>query len=214
MNFIDKPLVGQGARPASGPATEKNDASRVPKLGATIRRLRLAKGLTLRELADRSGVSVGMLSQLERDRANPSLRVLSQVRDGLGASISALFEEEDAGSGNPGFVSRAGHRPFLDLGYLQKELLAIGSPGGMQLMVLHLPPGADSGEHPLQAPIEKAGMVLEGSLVLRVGDSEVAMGPGDSFLFDGALPHGFRNPHDRPARVLWIMGAPRMDRHL
>lgn len=198
----------------AGQPAGSGEASRVPRLGATIRRLRMAKGLTLQDLAERSGVSVGMLSQLERDRANPSLRVLSQVRDGLGASISALFEEEASIPSDPDFVCRAGHRPLLDLGYLSKELLAVGTPGGMQLMILHMPPGADSGEHQLQAPIEKGGMVLDGAFMLRVGGSIATLEAGDSFLFDGAKPHSFRNPLDRTSRILWIMGGARMERHL
>ena len=204
------------AREAVTGGSPKGHATGVPKLGARIRRLRLQMGLTLQDLAERAGVSVGMLSQLERDRANPSLRVLSQVRDGLGASISALFEDEPPEPADPSFVCRAGRRPHLDLGYLHKELLAVGSPGGMQLMVLHLPPAADSGgdRHPLIAPIEKAGMVLEGSFLLRVGGSEALLGPGDSFLFDGALAHSFANPGEGPSKVLWIMGAPRVERHL
>ena len=197
-----------GEPPAAG------HASRVLQLGAAIRRLRMARGLTLQELADRSDVSIGMLSQIERDRANPSLRVLSQIRSALGAPISALFGETEAAPTDPEFVCRAGRRPHLDLGYLRKELLAVGTPGGMQLMILHLPPGADSGDKLLTAPMEKAGMVLEGSLLLRVGEREALLAANDSFLFDGARPHGFRNPLERPARVIWIMGPVREERHL
>lgn len=199
--------------PAADPA-RPGSAVGMPRLGATIRRLRLAKSLTIQELAERSDVSVGMLSQIERDRANPSLRILSQLRDALGASISALFEEEAPETAEPPFVARAHRRPRLELGYLQKELLAVGSPGGMQMMVLHLPPGADSGDHPMVAPIEKGGLVLEGTFVLRVAGTETVLDEGDSFLFDGSQPHGFRNPSDRPARVMWIMGAPMVERHL
>lgn len=210
-------LVGEredGEALAAPDGVRTGNASPVPQLGATIRRLRLARSLTIQELAERSGVSAGMLSQIERDRANPSLRILSQLRDALGASISALFEEGPPEPAEPPFVARANRRPRLELGYLQKELLAVGSPGGMQMMVLHLPPGADSGDHPLMAPVEKGGLVLEGAFVLRVGGRETVLAEGDSFLFDGAQPHGFRNPSDRPARVMWIMGAPRMERHL
>ncbi len=199
---------------AADAASEDGNATRVPKLGATIRRLRLAKKMTLQELADRSGVSTGMLSQLERDRANPSLRVLSQVRDALGASLSALFaDSEGPSSVDPDFVCRAGRRPLLDVGYLNQEILAVGSPGGMQMTLLHLPPGADARDYPLVVSSEKGGLVLEGSFLLSVAGKEALLGPGDSFLFDGTLPHSFRNPENRPAKVLWVMAAPRAEAH-
>lgn len=213
-NATDESMVAPVLRGAENAAPDGGDAARVPKLGATIRRLRLANGLTLQELAERSGVSVGMLSQLERDRANPSLRVLSQVRDALGASMSALFADSEAPlSGDPGFVCRAGQRPLLDVGYLFQEILAVGSPGGMQMTLLHLPPGADAGGHSLVVATEKGGLVLEGAFLLSVDGSEALLGPGDSFLFDGTLPHSFRNPENRPAKVLWVMSAPRAESH-
>ena len=185
--------------------------SRVPRVGGTIRRLRLAKSMTLQGLADASGVSVGMLSQIERDRANPSLRVLSQVRDALGASISALFEESDAPPADPAFVCRVTARPQLELGYLHKELLSRRRAGGLQLMILHVPPHGTSGDQTFTAPFEKGGLVMEGSLVLTVGDELALLHEGDSFLFDGVVAHSFRNPADEPARVLWIVGAPSVE---
>ncbi len=209
-DFADQ-LTGAAA---GGRLAEGSQASRVPKLGATIRRLRLAKGLTLQDLAERADVSVGMLSQLERDRANPSLRVLSQVRDALGASMSALFaDSEEAAPVDPDFVSRAGHRPMLDVGYLVQELLAVGPPGGMQLTLLHLPPLGVAREHQLVIANEKGGFVLEGSFLLSVAGQDALLGPGDSFLFDGMRPHSFRNPEDRPAKVIWVMAAPRAEQH-
>ena len=193
---------------------EMRSASGALRVGATIRRLRLAKSLTLQELADASGVSVGMLSQIERDRANPSLRVLSQVRDALGASISALFEEAapaEAGLGDPSFVCRADARPRLELGYLHKELLSRRRAGGLQLMILNIPPLGTSGDQAISAPYEKGGMVMEGALALTVGGEEALLREGDSFLFDGALPHSLRNPADRQARILWVVGAPTVE---
>ena len=184
----------------------------MPRLGKTIRRLRLARGMTLQDLAGTSGVSVGMLSQIERDMANPSLRVLSQVRDALGASMGELFAEQPGEPADPPFVCRAANRPRLAFGLLRKELLAHSKPGHLQLMVLILPPGASSGE--LTTPHEKAGLVLEGSAVLAVRGEAAVLQAGDSFLFDGADIHSLRNPGPATCRVLWVMAAPRVERHL
>ena len=193
---------------------QPGDAAAVPQVGRPIRALRKAKGMTLQALAAASGVSAGMLSEIERDQANPSLRVLSQIRNALGAPISALFEELAHPAGDPGFVRRAAHRPWLDLGYMSKELLSPGGPQNLQFMILPVPAHGDSGDKPLSYPAEKGGMLLEGALYLSVDGREVLLGEGDSFLFDSLHPHRFRNPLNRAARVLWIMGAVPVERHL
>ncbi len=186
----------------------------MPRMGQTIRRLRQARNMTLQELAVASGVSVGMLSQVERDRANPSLRVLTQIRMALGVSVSALFEDAAPRPADPPFVRRADRRGWLELGYLSKELLSPGTPDNLQFMILHVPPGGTSGGQPLSYPAEKGGMVLEGGLELTVKDTTVTLREGDSFLFDSLDPHSFRNPTGTTARVLWIIGAVRVERHL
>jgi transcriptional regulator with XRE-family HTH domain len=189
-------------------------APAVPQVGRAIRALRKARGMTLQALALASGVSAGMLSEIERDQANPSLRVLSQIRNALGAPISALFEEPAHPASDPAFVRRSAHRPWLELGYMSKELLSPGGPQNLQFMILHIPPLGDSGEKPLSYPAEKGGMLLEGALYLSVNGREVLLGVGDSFLFDSLDPHSFRNPLNQTARVLWIMGAVPVERHL
>ncbi len=186
----------------------------VPRVGEAIRRLRQVKGMTLQELALASGVSVGMLSQVERDRANPSLRVLTQIRIALGASVSELFEDAEPAAADPTFVRRAERRGWLELGYLSKELLSPGKPENLQFMILHIPPGGTSGDQPLSYPAEKGGMLLEGIIELTVKNQAVTLREGDSFLFDSLDPHSFRNPTEASARVLWIIGAVRVERHL
>jgi transcriptional regulator with XRE-family HTH domain len=203
----------QNLSPTTG-AADGEPGSNLPRVGGTIRRLREAKAMTLQDLAQASGVSVGMLSQIERDRANPSLRVLTQIRIALGVSVSALFDQPHQPSVDPGFVRRRDQRPRLELGYLSKELLSSGTPNSLQFMILHVPPLGTSGGQPMSYAAEKGGMLLEGTIYLRVGDEEVLLAEGDSFLFDGVLPHSFRNPNDAPAQLLWIIGAVRAERQL
>jgi transcriptional regulator with XRE-family HTH domain len=203
----------QNLSPTTG-AADGELGSNLPRVGGTIRRLREARSMTLQDLAQASGVSVGMLSQIERDRANPSLRVLTQIRMALGVSVSALFDQPHHPSIDPAFVRRRDQRPRLELGYLSKELLSSGTPNSLQFMILHVPPLGTSGGQPMSYAAEKGGMLLEGAIYLRVGDEEVLLAEGDSFLFDGVLPHSFRNPNDAPAQLLWIIGAVRAERQL
>ncbi len=161
-----------------------------------------------------SGVSVGMLSQIERNRANPSLRLMTQIRIALGVTLSELFEDAPPPPSDPPFVRRVDRRGRLELGYLSKELLSPAAPHNLQFMILHIPPHGTSGDKPLSYPAEKGGMVLQGSLVLTVKHQEVLLHEGDSFLFDSLDPHSFRNPADEPAQVLWIIGAVRIERQV
>src|SRR5690606_12444493 len=119
--------------------------------------------------------------------------------------VSALFEETPAVVADPDFVRRAGHHPRLDLGYISKEQLSSKASRHLQFMVVHVPPGAATGDHPIAYAAEKGGLILDGELVLTVGSREALIRAGDSFFFDGTQPHGFRNPGTRDARVLWII---------
>ena len=171
--------------------------------------------MSIQELARKSGVSVGMISQIERDLANPSMRVLTAVRRALNISMQEMFSDDEQNTLNePSFVRRAARRPFIDLGALQKELLTSGGNHNLQIMILTIAPGGTSGNTALSYPAEKGGLVLEGELILSVDHREAKLGTGDSFVFDSAQEHGFRNESDYPARILWVIGAVQFDRHL
>lgn len=186
-----------------------------PRVGQTIKRLRQGHSMSLQDLAARSGVSAGMLSQIERDRANPSLKTLTRLRHALGVPLSALFEDTPY-SPDPDFVRRASRRPRLDLGprFVVKELLSSRAAQSLQFMILHIPPQGSSGQHPLSYPAEKAGLVLKGEVLLRVSETEVLLEEGDSFQFDSLQPHGFRNASNQPAAMLWIIGQTMLDPQL
>lgn len=188
------------------------------RLGATLRKLRKEKNMSLQSLAAASGVSVGMISQIERDLANPSMRVLSALRRELNISMQEMFgESADSGTGadsDPDFVRRRESRPVIDLGRVKKELLTSGGRHNLQIMILKFGPHAQSGGRALSYPAEKGGLVLLGEVVLRVDEKEAVLREGDSFAFDSALPHSIRNDSDAPAHVMWIIGAVEFDRHL
>lgn len=186
-------------------------------VGSTIRRLRSEKGMSLQELSRLSGVSSGMLSQIERDLANPSLRVLTKIQLALGTTAGALFpqsEEIAATLRDPEFVRRKDQRPLCELGYLTKELLSTGSSQSLEMMLLHIPPNGSSGSTPLTSPAEKGGLVLDGEILLAVDGKEAKLRGGDSFIFDGRLPHAFRNISGSPAKVFWVISNFPIERHL
>jgi len=204
---------------ANGDAELLRDSFReTDGVGVILRRLRHDKGWSLQELAQESGVSVGMISQIERDLANPSVRVLTAIRRALGAPVSAVFRDvsivRDDDPKEPDFVRRADQRPVLELGTLRKELLTSSGHHNLQIMILHINPGGHSGNTALSYPAEKGGMVLSGELLLTVDGKKARLREGDSFVFDSALEHSFSNTTDAVVQVMWIIGVVQLDRHL
>jgi transcriptional regulator with XRE-family HTH domain len=179
-------------------------------VGARLRALRTEQGLSVNELAMRAGVSVGTVSQVERNKANPSVRILERLRQALSVPLSALLEADDAAS-DPvvgDFVRKAAERPLFDVGNLgmQKELLSPHGDHDLKMMIILLPAGAGSDEV-LVGVGEKAGLVLEGTIVLYVGDRRAVLHTGDSFQFKSTVPHSVRNESGEMARVLWVMNT-------
>jgi transcriptional regulator with XRE-family HTH domain len=170
--------------------------------------------MSLQELSRQSGVSVGMLSQVERNLANPSLKVLTKIQLALGATAGAFFHDTLKTTADPAFVRRGDQRALCDLGYLTKELLSSGASQNLEMMILHIPPNGSSGDQPLSSPSEKGGLVLGGGIVLKVGSAETTLSEGDSFIFDGMTPHSFHNPGRNSAKVLWIISNVPMNRQI
>lgn len=179
-------------------------------VGARLRALRVEQGLSVNELAVRAGVSAGTVSQVERNKANPSVRILERLRQALSVPLSALLEEDDAIS-DPvvgDFVRKAAERPVFDVGNhgMQKELLSPHGEHDLKMMIIMLPAGAGSDEV-LVGVGEKAGLVLEGAVVLNVGDRCAVLRAGDSFQFKSTVPHSVRNESGETARLLWVMNT-------
>lgn len=179
-------------------------------VGARLRALRNARGLSVNELALRAGVSVGTVSQVERNKANPSVRILERLRQALDVPLSALLEEDDAPSDplTGDFVRRSVERPLFEVGKngMQKELLSPHGEHDLQMMVILLPAGSGS-EEVLVGVGEKCGLVMEGTVILNVGDQRAELRAGDSFQFKSTVPHSVRNESSKAARLLWIMNT-------
>ncbi|TDY96394.1 UNVERIFIED_ORG: XRE family transcriptional regulator [Herbaspirillum seropedicae] len=191
---------------------KKKDPAAAPHadVGARLKALRLERGMSVNELAAAAGVSVGTVSQVERNKANPSMRILERLRVALSVPLSALLEDAEA---TPDYVAgdvvrRAKDRPVFDVGSrgMQKELLSPQGNHDLKMMIILIPPGAGSDEV-LIGVGEKAGVVIEGSVVLNLGGSRVELKSGDSFQFSSTIPHSVHNESAKPARLLWVMNT-------
>lgn len=192
------------------PTDSAEDEGPLADLGRRLRDLRRRRALTLQALSDESGVSIGMLSQMERGVSTPSIRTLQRVAEALRVPISWFFSDGVASSGAPGWVLRRAHRRTLSLGPngVTKELLAPAGDGAIELLYVTIEPGGTSGPSPYSHIGEDAGMVIEGSMKLEVNGESCVLGAGDAFRFKSTLPHRFENAGSARAVVLWAVTPP------
>jgi XRE family transcriptional regulator, regulator of sulfur utilization len=177
--------------------------------GPRVRKLRDAMNLSLRDLADRSGVSAPMLSQVERGETSPTLSVAERIAGGLELTLSQLLrlDETDGVS-----VVRASERRRGGGRGHSYEVLTPPLPGLRAEVSLHtLAPGAATGE-PGDPPMHEPGsretaVVLDGRVRLICGGVIHDLDVGDAVTFDADLPHHFENPGPAEACFHAIVAA-------
>ena len=175
------------------------------RLGETIRLMRQRAGLSIQEVAKRTGLSSGMISQVERALATPSVRTLRLLSIALGVPISYFFEEHEPVS-PARYIVRKNDRRLLRLtaSGVVKEALTPAEKGEIEFYELTLNPGGSSGSDFVRHTGEKAGYVLAGKLLLWLDHEAHVLEPGDSFRFPSTVPHMFDNPTQQVARVIWV----------
>jgi transcriptional regulator with XRE-family HTH domain len=192
-------------------------------LGSQIRAARRARGMSLRTLAQKVGVSASMLSLLETGRSRSSVTTLFAVVEALDMSMDDLFVGEavrpppspDAGEDEVVIVRRdQAPRVELETGVIWEQL-GHHQPYGAELLLVTYPPGAKSslsGKFQLHTGYELAH-ILHGQLFCRVRFEEFTLGEGDSVSFDSERPHLLENRGSVDVRAVWVLigrrpGAP------
>lgn len=171
-----------------------------PRLGAAIRKRRKQMQMTLQALGDRAGVSVGYLSQVERDNATPTLGTLAQIAAGLDVGLDYFISTSRPTDG----LTRAATRPQFSLpsSALTYETLAADFPGAeMSSYILNVPPGYMS--ETVSHEGEEMVFVLDGEIEQRLDGQAFRMTAGDCLHYSGQTPHSWSNPTGQAARILW-----------
>ncbi|CEJ13788.1 HTH-type transcriptional regulator PuuR [bacterium YEK0313] len=185
------------------------------RLGETIRLLRQRAGLSIQDVATSTGLSTGMISQVERALATPSIRTLRLLSIALAVPISYFFEVRETAETSRYIVRRNDRRLLrLTASGVLKEALTPAEKGELEFYELTLNPGGSSGTDFFQHTGEKAGYVLAGRLRLWLNHEAHELDAGDSFRFPSTVPHMFDNPTQAIARVIWVttLGAARAER--
>ena len=190
-------------------AAEREDSDITTDLSsvARIRALRQARRLTLRDVAERAGVTESFLSQVERDVTSPSIATVQRIARALDLSIAQLFAEEPP----TGRVVRREARRRVEYQGLKAvdEFLTSNMAGRLQVILSTIEPGGGTGEEPYTHDSdEEVVVVLAGVLDLWVGDEHYVLREGDAITFPSRLPHWNVNHGDRAATVLFCLTPP------
>jgi XRE family transcriptional regulator, regulator of sulfur utilization len=187
-------------------------ATSTAALGARAKALREAMGLSLRDLAERSGVSAPMLSQVERGETSPTLQVAGRIAAGLDLRLSQLLRLDEDGAVS--VVRRAERRKGPGGGRRghSYEILTPPLPGQRAELSRHvLSPGAVTGgpgDPPMHEPgSRETALVEDGSVVLVCDGAQYELAAGDAVTFDADLPHHFENPGPDEAVLLAVVSA-------
>jgi transcriptional regulator with XRE-family HTH domain len=178
-------------------------------LGERVRSLREAMDLSLRDLAERSGVSAPMLSQVERGETSPTLSVAEKIAAGLELTLSQLLRlDEDR---HVVVVRAGGRRTRRRRGHTVEEL-SPPLPGQRADVSAHtLAPGAATGgpdDPPMHEPgSRETAIVLDGRVDLFIDGQRHELAEGDSATFDADLPHHFENNGKSASRLIAVVAA-------
>ena len=171
-------------------------------IGPRIRATRLARGLTLGQVAAAAGLTEGFVSKLERDQVSPSVASLVAVCQAVGLKVGELFDAPAKA------IVRAGDGAQINFGGSDAEEFLLSSGDQSSIEVLHskIAPGGSGGEelYALNCEVEFV-YVLKGRLEVTLGPDHHFLNTGDAMTFRGRDPHTWRNPTAEPIEVLWVL---------
>lgn len=173
---------------------------RRPLVGAQIRRRRRDRDLTLAAVAELTGLNIGYLSQVENDKASPSLETLAALAAALDVPIAWFLLDQSVAPQ----VVRAADRPRRRPTRAGGSLTQVDGGVARDLAIFEgtMPAGHRTGFH--AHPGDEHHIVLDGRIRITQGDSVVEAGPGDYVLLDGTLPHDAQALGDQSARLIIV----------
>ncbi|MEN8243729.1 MAG: XRE family transcriptional regulator [Thermodesulfobacteriota bacterium] len=198
-------------------------------LGTRIRAERLQKPLTLKQLAEKTKLSISFLSEIERGLSQPSMASLRRISQALGISLLSFREREGNGakrSEGQSLEIDAYHRPTRDIteatvvrsGNRKKiaypgrygfyELLTPDLNRKLEVLYIRMEPGFDSGPPFVDPPGEKCLVILNGTLAFKVNDQEYTLDAGDSISYPADAPVSWHTETDEPVEAILVITPP------
>jgi len=176
----------------------------IGELGERLRSAREARRLTLEAVAERSGLTKGYVSKVERHQATPSVAVLIKLCAALDLSIGDLFNPQNGRD-----LVRASDRQPITFGGsgLVESLITPAHEGRVQVIHSLIEPGGGSGDELYRLPCDvEVVFVVSGSLAITISDRTVTLTAGDTITFSPQEPHSFHNPDQAgECEVVWTL---------
>ena len=173
-------------------------------IGAKLKELRILKGLTQEELADRAELSKGFISQLERDLTSPSIATLMDILQCLGTSIGEFFNEtpeEQIVFGKTDYFEKHDQELKNEI----KWIIPNAQKNMMEPILLTLEPGGETyPDNPHEG--EEFGYVLQGNISIHIGSKPYKAKKGESFYFVSDKKHYLSSKAG--AVLIWVSSPP------
>lgn len=186
-------------------------AAMLGEIGSQVRAIRKEAGLTLERLAELTGLSTGIVSQIERGLANPSFSTLVQLAHGLDIPVGRLFQVSDQHRSPVVRQSErrrlGGHGLGEDDGAVY-ELLTPDLSGALEATLVQTPPGYDTSAHPYRHQGEEFGIVLSGRKDVYLDGRRYELAAGDSIRYASSTPHWYVNPGEEVCTAIWVITPP------
>ena len=191
-------------------ASEQNQIEDiVSKLGEKIKRIRLDRGLSLKELSVKSGISAAAIHKIESNGIIPTITTMMKISDALGKEVS-YFIEERRGKKDVFFVPAQKRESIFTF---KKGLTLHGISAKkygdfmMTAAYAEVDVAASSGRKPMKHRGEELIYCLKGKMELRIGDETYTLGPGDSIHFRTDINHRWKNTGNTPAELIWVLAV-------
>lgn len=179
------------------------------QIGDRIKTVRNSVGLSVAALAERTGLSKALISQIENDKTSPSLSTLNRLAEGLGVSAAYLLIKPTERIQ----VVRSSERPVYTFGAdrIAVQVLSGREARHLKAVLVEFPPGTATGNEAHAHGGEEFHLVLEGRVEATQGDESVVLETGDAFHWKGCIPHRVVNIGTGVARVLAVTSATMME---
>jgi transcriptional regulator with XRE-family HTH domain len=178
-------------------------------LSRRLRAARIARGLSLRAVAEKAQISTSLLSQIERGKASPSLVSLVAIADALTIRPGMLLDDDEELATSP--VVRREERHVVDDNHCRREYLMHLDDPLLEVAELLMRPGSSTRPKLASHSGRDYGIVLQGQVRIEFDSGHEELGEGDYIAFDASRPHRVVNETGNEARVIWIIAHERTE---
>ncbi|MGG1573540.1 helix-turn-helix domain-containing protein [Fictibacillus sp. NRS-1165] len=179
-------------------------------IGTKIRTLRKSMDMSVRQLSEVTDCTPSFISQIERNLANPSINTLKKIATTLDVPLIYFFEESIEETPEEEYIVRREKRKKLNSPGEKAEVFLLTPSHNIKNIEMHMiviEPGGKS-DRLYVNNAEEVGYILQGTLVLFLGDEEFEVNQGDSIYFPGNIPHGWENRTDKEVVTIWAATPP------